>query len=158
MGVECLVVAGAGVLLGFVLGKRRREDQHFVDVDDDAVGYDGEEYKVVLCVRTDLGMKKGKMAAQCGHAALGIYKEALRKRPQKVRSWEANAQPKIALQIRSMQEARTLERMAKSKGIPSYMVYDAGRTQIASGSMTVLALGPARKDELDTITGKLKLL
>mmetsp|Transcript_11716 Transcript_11716/g.35702 ORF Transcript_11716/g.35702 Transcript_11716/m.35702 type:complete len:159 (-) Transcript_11716:117-593(-) len=158
MGVECLVVAGVGVVLGFVLGKRRGEGQVLAGNDDDFAGYDGEEYKVVLCVRTDLGMKKGKMAAQCGHATLGIYKEALRKRPQKVKSWEANAQPKIALQIRSMQEARNLERMARSRGIPSYMVYDAGRTQIASGSMTVLALGPARKDELDAITGRLKLL
>ena len=28
-------------------------------------------YKMVLVVRTDLGMQKGKAAAQCAHAALG---------------------------------------------------------------------------------------
>lgn len=30
-----------------------------------------EEYKMVLCVRMDLKMGKGKMCAQCGHAAVG---------------------------------------------------------------------------------------
>ena len=30
-----------------------------------------EECKMVLVVRTDLGMQKGKIAAQCGHATLG---------------------------------------------------------------------------------------
>lgn len=35
---------------------------------------------------------------------------------------------------------------------------DAGRTQIAAGSRTVLAIGPAPVRELDSITGHLKLL
>jgi len=30
----------------------------------------------VLVVRTDLKMRKGKIAAQCGHATLGCYKRA----------------------------------------------------------------------------------
>ena len=33
---------------------------------------DEEEYKMVLCVRMDLKMGKGKMCAQCGHAAVGL--------------------------------------------------------------------------------------
>ena len=32
-------------------------------------------YKMVLLVRTDLGMAKGKVAAQCAHAALACYKK-----------------------------------------------------------------------------------
>ena len=31
------------------------------------------DVKMVLCVRTDLKMTKGKIAAQCGHASLGMY-------------------------------------------------------------------------------------
>jgi PTH2 family peptidyl-tRNA hydrolase len=34
---------------------------------------------------------------------------------------------------------------------------DAGRTQIASGTRTVLALGPAPKDLIDSVAGHLKL-
>lgn len=47
---------------------------------------------------------------------------------------------------------------AKALGIVYYLVRDAGRTQIAAGSKTVLALGPAPKEILDKITGHLKLL
>lgn len=51
-----------------------------------------------------------------------------------------------------------LEEVAKKAGLPTYQVHDAGRTQIAAGSQTVLAIGPATKSALDKITGHLKLL
>uniref|UniRef100_A0A7S2ZHR8 peptidyl-tRNA hydrolase n=1 Tax=Rhodosorus marinus TaxID=101924 RepID=A0A7S2ZHR8_9RHOD len=160
MTEEVLGIVG-GLLVGFLIGRSRggggAGGGGFDGVFSEGSGLHGE-YKIVLCVRTDLGMKKGKIAAQCGHATLGVYKEAVRFRPREVNAWEENAQPKIAVQIKSMNEARGLERAARSRGIPTYMVYDAGRTQISAGSMTVLAIGPARKDELDAITGKLKLL
>ena len=47
---------------------------------------------------------------------------------------------------------------ATEHGIQCYIVVDAGRTQIAPNSRTVLAIGPAPVDELDTVTGHLKLL
>ena len=34
-------------------------------------------FKMVLVVRTDLGMGVGKIAAQVGHAVLGAYKNIL---------------------------------------------------------------------------------
>jgi PTH2 family peptidyl-tRNA hydrolase len=37
-------------------------------------------------------------------------------------------------------------------------VHDAGHTQIPSGSLTVLALGPEIEATLEEITGELKLL
>lgn len=40
-----------------------------------------EEHKLVLVVRTDLGMGKGKVAAQCGHATLACYKRATKLMP-----------------------------------------------------------------------------
>lgn len=47
---------------------------------------------------------------------------------------------------------------ARQEGIPCYLVTDAGRTQIAAGSHTVLALGPWGKSRLDKLTGHLGLL
>lgn len=91
-----------------------------------------EPHKLVLCVRTDLKMQKGKVAAQVGHATLGAYKAASRHNPAALRFWENEAQPKIALQISSLKEATDLQRHAKRLGLVTYMVYDAGRTQIAA--------------------------
>ena len=51
-----------------------------------------------------------------------------------------------------------LARQAKKAGLPAYLVADAGRTQVAPGSKTVLAIGPGPKSALDAITGTLKLL
>ena len=55
--------------------------------------------KMVLVVRSDLQMGKGKAAAQCAHAALGAYKIAKAKSPKVLRSWERNGQPKVVLKV-----------------------------------------------------------
>lgn len=47
---------------------------------------------------------------------------------------------------------------AEKAGLVTYMVADAGRTQIAAGSRTVLAIGPAPLAAFEGITGHLKLL
>lgn len=52
----------------------------------------------------------------------------------------------------------SLESQARSLRLPTYMVADAGRTQIAAGSRTVLAIGPGPKSVIDQVTGHLKLL
>uniref|UniRef100_A0A7S1XF27 peptidyl-tRNA hydrolase n=1 Tax=Compsopogon caeruleus TaxID=31354 RepID=A0A7S1XF27_9RHOD len=140
----------------YVRVSRRENDATFVGHGN---GPDGaREFKLVFCVRTDLKMTKGKIAAQCGHATLGAFKVAQRKDPNALGLWEAEAQAKIALQIKSAAEAVTLERKARALQLPTYMVYDAGRTQIAAGSLTVLAIGPADVETIDQVTGHLKLL
>jgi PTH2 family peptidyl-tRNA hydrolase len=48
--------------------------------------------------------------------------------------------------------------LAISSGILSVKIHDAGHTQIPSGSLTVLALGPDTELKLSNITDDLKLL
>ncbi|KAL3425530.1 peptidyl-tRNA hydrolase PTH2 [Phlyctema vagabunda] len=119
-----------------------------------------EECKLVLVVRTDLGMTKGKIAAQCGHATLACYKNYLRNNAKSpiLRRWERQGQMKVALQVKSEDELETLQAQALSLGVVAEVIADAGRTQIASGSHTVLGIGPAPKSVIDKITGNLKLL
>ncbi|EXJ81715.1 PTH2 family peptidyl-tRNA hydrolase [Capronia coronata CBS 617.96] len=118
-----------------------------------------EEVKLVLAVRTDLGMGKGKIAAQCSHATLACYKYLL-KHPTStplLKRWEWGGQPKIAVQVKSEEELETLQAQAISLGLCARIIHDAGRTQIAAGSATVLGvLGP--KSVVDQVTGHLKLL
>jgi PTH2 family peptidyl-tRNA hydrolase len=51
-----------------------------------------------------------------------------------------------------------LQATAISLGLVAEVIADAGRTQIASGSHTVLGIGPAPKSVIDRVTGTLKLL
>ncbi|KAF1978175.1 PTH2-domain-containing protein [Bimuria novae-zelandiae CBS 107.79] len=119
-----------------------------------------EECKMVLVVRTDLGMTKGKIGAQCGHATLACYKQFLRRSPDSamLKRWERSGQMKVALQVKSEEELEMLQAQALSLGLVAHIIHDAGRTQIASGSATVLGIGPAPKSIMDQVTGSLKLL
>ncbi|TQW00007.1 hypothetical protein V2A60_005420 [Cordyceps javanica] len=123
-----------------------------------------EECKLVLVVRTDLGMTKGKIAAQCSHATLACYK-ALASNPdpnstarKMLARWEKYGQAKIAVQLKSQDEMLQLCRKAREMGLTAEVIKDAGRTQIEAGSMTVLGVGPAPRSLVDEVTGHLKLL
>ncbi|EJP66101.1 hypothetical protein NHJ13051_002658 [Beauveria bassiana] len=123
-----------------------------------------EECKLVLVVRTDLGMTKGKIAAQCSHATLACYK-ALAGNPdadsterKMLARWEKYGQAKIAVQVKSQDEMLQMCRKARGMGLTAEVVKDAGRTQIEAGSMTVLGVGPAPRSLIDEVTGHLKLL
>ncbi|KAI3762338.1 hypothetical protein L1987_52766 [Smallanthus sonchifolius] len=116
-----------------------------------------EDFKMVLVVRNDLKMGKGKIAAQCSHATLGLYKKILHRAPKALSRWEMCGQVKVVVKIESEDDMLELQKRAKSLSIPTHIVIDAGRTQIAPNSRTVMAvLGPA--DMVDDVTGGLKLL
>ncbi|ORX74345.1 peptidyl-tRNA hydrolase [Linderina pennispora] len=117
----------------------------------------GEDTKLVLIVRTDLGMTKGKVAAQCAHAALGCYKRALKQSPAVLKAWEYTGQAKVTLKVNSEEEMLELQRRAASLGLVAQSICDAGRTQIASGSRTVLGIGPGPISLVDKVSGHLKL-
>lgn len=105
-------------------------------------------------------MTAGKIAAQCGHATLACYKTLLRADPAHpiLRQWERLGQAKVAVKIDNEEDMLTLQATALSLGLCAHVIHDAGRTQIASGSATVLGIGPAPKSEIDQVTGHLKLL
>ncbi|KAF2446690.1 PTH2-domain-containing protein [Karstenula rhodostoma CBS 690.94] len=140
------------------------ESDESSDEDDDSAPSEfpghSEECKLVLIVRTDLGMTKGKIGAQCGHATLACYKQFLRRSPHSavLKRWERSGQMKVALQVKSEEELEVLQAQALSLGLVAQVIHDAGRTQIASGSATVLGIGPAPKGVIDQVTGNLKLL
>ena len=64
----------------------------------------------------------------------------------------------VVVKLQTEEELVTLARTAAQHDILSYIVRDAGRTQIEPGSKTVLALGPAPVQDLDKFTRHLKLL
>ncbi|KAL5568249.1 hypothetical protein UlMin_024824 [Ulmus minor] len=116
-----------------------------------------EDFKMILVVRNDLKMGKGKIAAQCSHATLGLYKKLLNRAPKALNRWEMCAQPKVVVKIESEEDMLVLQERAKLVKLPTHITIDAGRTQIAPNSRTVMAiLGPI--EVVDDVTGGLKLL
>lgn len=121
-------------------------------------GFRDAPYKMLLCVNQELKMGKGKIAAQCGHAAVGCYKRAAKKCPSALKAWEYTGCAKIAVKCPTQEEMHIIMTKASKAGIPFYLVEDAGRTQIAAGSQTVLGLGPAPVRVFEDITSHLRLM
>ncbi|KAK2587245.1 hypothetical protein KPH14_002982 [Odynerus spinipes] len=114
------------------------------------------ECKLVLVIRNDLKMGKGKVAAQCAHAAVSAYKSAL-KHPSILKAWENSGQMKITVKVDNEDELLAIAKQAKAVGLLSNVVQDAGRTQIAPGSRTVCGVGPGPAELINEVTGHLKL-
>ena len=109
-------------------------------------------------------MSPGKTAAQCSHAAVACYKKAMKDYPAGVRAWEYTGTAKVTVKFSGTTmedinlEMKSIIEDCKRRGVAYYMVEDAGRTQIAAGSRTVVGVGPAPCEIVDLITGHLKLM
>ncbi|CAL8277740.1 unnamed protein product [Arctogadus glacialis] len=154
---------GCGLCLGWYLRARfGQSSKNLVAAvancaSESSVMGEGGEFKMILVVRNDLKMGKGKVAAQCSHAAVSAYKQTLRRNPELLKQWEYCGQPKVVLKAPDEDTLMDLLRHAKEVGLPVSIIQDAGRTQIAPGSRTVLGVGPGPADLVDKVTGHLKL-
>jgi PTH2 family peptidyl-tRNA hydrolase len=116
------------------------------------------QYKQVIIFRSDLKMSKGKIAAQAGHAAVSASEEARKHYRTWWNTWISEGQCKIAVKVKSEKELLQLEEQAKELALPKSLITDRGLTEIPSGTITCLGIGPGPADKIDKITGNLPLL
>ena len=112
--------------------------------------------KLVVAVRTDLGMGRGKIAAQVAHAAVAATLASLG--TTDFAAWLAEGQPKVVLKVRTADQLEDVVRQARTGGLPVEVISDAGRTQVTPGTLTCCALGPAESQRVDAVTAGLALL
>eukprot|EP00942_MAST-04A_sp_MAST-4A-sp1_P013898 g13898.t1 len=96
----------------------------------------------------------GKIVAQACHAATGAIKTAEKLTPKLCAKFWRSGSAKIALKCPSEEVMMNINAAARELKLVTYVVRDAGRTQIAPGSKTVCAIGPAPVNEIDKITGR----
>jgi PTH2 family peptidyl-tRNA hydrolase len=111
--------------------------------------------KQVIVVRMDIGMGEGKLAAQVSHASLSAYEDTDRRTRN---AWKGSGQKKVVVKANSERELFELADIAERKGLPNAIIRDAGHTQLESGTVTTLAVGPGDDDLVDQVTGDLPLL
>lgn len=141
-----------------------------------------KEPKMVIIMRKDLNMRKGKMVAQGSHAAMAVLLDKMRNgidrseyKPDIINSeynmtlnvkensdldkWLRGLFTKICLSVDSETELLRLYEEAKTAGLPTALITDAGLTEFNGvPTNTCIAIGPANAEEIDKITGHLKLL
>lgn len=114
------------------------------------------EAKLAVVVRADLAMGRGKIAAQVAHAAVAAVLANLG--TDDLAGWLRDGQPKVVLKVTSAGQLQEVIQQAKAAGLPVELVNDAGRTQVAAGTLTCCAIGPAEGQRIDAITAGLPLL
>jgi len=117
-----------------------------------------DEVTMILIVRDDLKLSKGKLAAQCAHAAVDCAMKARKKAPRLSERWNNSGSRKIVVRADDETHIQELYAKAMTAGLVSHLVKDAGRTEIPAGTVTVLGIGPATRMTVDAITSDLKLL
>lgn len=135
--------------------------------------------KQMIVVRRDLKMRKGKIAAQAGHACVTAVLAALAReqRLEQVRAdesgvtlaggdrlatplseWFARGVAKVCVYVDSEEELLALDQKAKQAGILSALICDNGLTEFhGRPTYTCLAFEPALPETVDPITGALPL-
>lgn len=128
--------------------------------------------KQVLIIRKDLNMRKGKMVAQGSHASMlailqqghvqkdehGLPTYVIPMQPS-VMEWVTNLFTKVCVGVNSEEELLAIYEQAKEANIPCSLIQDAGLTEFDGvPTYTAVAVGPGATEDIDKITGDLKLL
>lgn len=116
------------------------------------------KYKQVIVIRVDLGMSRGKIAAQAGHAAVTAAEKARGARQRWWSGWMEEGQRKVVVKVKSEQELVELELQARQLGLPTALIVDRGLTELPPGTVTCVGIGPAPAEQVDKVTGNMPLL
>lgn len=135
--------------------------------------------KQVLVIRKDLNMRKGKIAAQAAHASLavllneghikfddgyteetGVFESSyVIPMDKNIKDWLTGIFTKICVSVDSEEELLSIHQQAKDAGLICSLIQDAGLTEFGGvPTYTAVAVGPAESEDIDKITGGLKLL
>lgn len=119
---------------------------------------DDMEYKLVIVMRNDLKLSKGKMAAQAAHAAVNCAFASKKKDPKTFDKWYSEGQRKVVVKVNDEKELFEIKAMADAQGVINSVITDAGRTEIAPGTVTCIGIGPGKEADIDKVTGDLTML
>ena len=130
------------------------------------------EMKQVIVIRKDLNMRKGKMVAQGAHASLkavldegstitnsvgkNVYTIPM---SDEMEAWVRGQFAKICVGVDSEEELLAIYQTAKYNNLHCSLIQDAGYTEFDGvPTYTACAVGPGKIDDINKITGELKLL
>ncbi|MGC8608633.1 MAG: peptidyl-tRNA hydrolase Pth2 [Thermoplasmata archaeon] len=114
--------------------------------------------KMVIAVRKDLDMGKGKIASQVAHAAVSCALKSEKINKREFERWYSEGQRKVVVKVNSLEDIFKIKEKADSLDIINEVIQDRGYTQVEPGTITCIGLGPEEEEILDRITGEYKLL
>jgi peptidyl-tRNA hydrolase, PTH2 family len=114
-----------------------------------------KKFKQVIVVNEALKLPRGKLAAQVAHASVASLLAASR---ENIQAWLNEGMPKVVVAGNDEAEVVRCYENALAAKVPAQLIRDAGRTVVASGTITCVGIGPASAEEIDNITAELRLV
>ncbi|MCL4336281.1 MAG: peptidyl-tRNA hydrolase Pth2 [Candidatus Thermoplasmatota archaeon] len=114
--------------------------------------------KMVIAVRKDLDLGKGKIAAQVAHAAVLCALKAEKFQKKLFAEWIRTGQKKIVIRLDNADALLELKKKIDTMGILTEAVFDAGHTQVEPGTLTCIGIGPVEESDIEPVTGGYPLL
>ena len=122
-----------------------------------------KEYTAYLIINDDLKMSKGKIASQSAHAILNVHR-FMSSNGMENKAWENHGEKIVVLKASELTIRKLLAEYGelivnkKKDKLNVFPVYDAGRTEVDPGSLTVLATTPIMDSFKPETLKTLKLL
>jgi PTH2 family peptidyl-tRNA hydrolase len=131
-----------------------------------------DNVKMVIVIRKDLKMRRGKETSQGSHSAVKVFFDRIMNRDTMAKDgfiqiaitpdmipWIEGAFTKVVVGVDSEDAIYALAEKAKAANIPCAVIVDNGFTEFhGHHTTTCIALGPAKSEILDPITGELQLI
>lgn len=114
------------------------------------------DLRIYILLRTDIEIPTGKLLAQAAHAAVYAYRGCLEQTPDLIEEYD-RTQTKICLKAKNIDALTRAQEECEEKGIPAYLVKDAGRTVFDEPTITALGIGPVKKENLPNFVQHLRL-
>jgi len=115
-------------------------------------------YKQAILIRKDINLSKGKAIAQGAHASIDSFLKSQKELDSCADSWLNEGMKKVVLEVQDERELVLYFQKAKDLGLPACLITDAGHTEIPAGTKTAVGVGPGKNEDIDKVTGELKLL
>ena len=116
------------------------------------------EYKMVIVVRDDLKLSSGKLAVQVAHAAVNCSMASKKSNTKWYTPWYKEGQKKVVVRSFDLEHIYELKTNAEKLNLQTSLIIDAGLTEVPTGTVTCLGIGPGPNEVVDKVTGELKLL
>ena len=120
-----------------------------------------KEMSAYIIVNDTLKMSKGKIASQSAHGILSMHRFLICNNINHLK-WLSNGEKIVVVKSSQEQIEQLLieynEKIPNSNTLNLFSVFDAGRTEVESGSLTVIVSTPISDDKKPEWLKELKLL
>lgn len=120
------------------------------------------ETKMVIVMRKDLHMTKGKYVAQGSHASMGVVRKIEFSENQDdkdmLQKWFDDSYVKVCVFVNSLEELHEIQDSAKNKNLPVRLITDNGLTMFDGVKTDTCLAILGYRSIVDEVTGHLRLL